>query len=169
MFYAMLVLRLVHIFSAIVWGGGALLMSLFIGRGIEATAEAGQQVARQLLNKQRLHIYMSVAAGMTILAGAALYWIDSDGFSLAWMRSGPGMGFGIGAIFGLISFVTGAVFGNGNASLAKIGAQINGKPTAEQFAQIQAIQKRIKMVSPIHLVTMILAMILMASARYFLF
>jgi uncharacterized membrane protein len=169
MFFTMLVLRLVHIFAAIVWGGGALLMSLFIGRGIQATGEAGQQVARQLLNKQRLHIFMSVAAITTVLAGVALYWIDSDGFSPAWMRSGPGMGFGVGAIFGLISFVTGAIFGNGNASLARIGAQANGKPTAEQLAQIQAIQKRIKMVSPIHLVTMILAMILMASARYFLF
>jgi hypothetical protein len=169
MFFTMLVLRLVHIFAGIVWGGGALLMSLFIGRGIQATGEAGQQVARQLLNKQRLHIFMSVAAVTTVLAGVVLYWIASDGFSLTWIRSGPGIGFGIGGIFGLISFVTGAIFGNSNASLARISAQVNGKPTVEQLTQIQVAQKRMQTVAPIHLVTMILAIIFMASARYFLF
>jgi len=169
MVLVMLVLRLVHIFAAIVWGGGAILMAFFIGRGIDATAEAGQQFARYLINTLRIHIFMTVSAVMTLVAGTLLYWIDSQGFTSAWVRSGPGIGFGIGAVFGLVSFVTGAIFGNGMANLGRIGAQISGKPTPEQFAQIQAFQKRNKTVSPIHVVTMILAMIFMASARYFFF
>ena len=163
------VLRLFHIGAAIVWGGGALLMALFIGPGVQATAEAGQQFARHLTNTMRIHIFMTVAALSTILAGALLYWIDSHGFSSGWIRSGPGIGFGIGAGFGLIAFVFGAIFGNGNAALGRIGAQIQGKPTPEQLTQIQAIQKRMQIVSPIHVTGMILAMLFMATARYFVF
>jgi len=164
-----IVLRLVHIFAAIIWGGGALIMEFFIGRSIAATGEAGQKFVQHLMNTVRMHKFMTVAAFATVLAGGWLYWIDSNGFSSAWMRSGAGIGFGIGAVFGLIAFVFGAIFGSSNAKLGEVGAQIKGKPTNEQLAQIQAIQKRIKTVSPIHIFSMILAIIFMAIARHFVF
>lgn len=162
-----IVLRVVHIMAAIVWGGGALVMEFFIGRSIAATGEVGQKFAQYLMNTIRMHRFMTAAALATVLAGAALYWIDSDGFSSAWIRSSTGIGFGIGAVFGLIAFVFGAIFGSSNAALAHIGAQIRGKPTGEQLSRIQAIQKRIKTVAPIHVTSMIIAMFFMATARYF--
>lgn len=165
----MIVLRFIHIGGALFWGGGALIMEFFIGPTIAATAEGGQQFARHLNNKIRIHIFMTIAAASTILAGVVLYWIDSQGFSSPWMRSGAGMGFSIGAVFGLIAFVAGAIFGSGNAKLGQLSAQVQGKPTAEQLAQIQAVQKRNKMISPIHVGAMILAMLFMATARYFSF
>jgi uncharacterized membrane protein len=165
----LVVLRLVHIVAGVIWGGGALLMEFFIGRTIQATGEAGQAFAQHLMNKVRLHRFMTAMAVSTVLAGTLLYWIDSDGFSSAWMRSGAGIGFGIGAVFGLIAFVFGAIFGSSNAKLAEIGAQIQGKPTDAQLIQIQALQKRIQTVSPFHVFSMILAMVFMATARYFAF
>ena len=165
----MLVLRFVHIIAAIIWGGGALLMEFFVSRSIAATGEAGQKFAQYLTNTLRIHVFMMTAAISTILAGTLLYWHDSNGFSSAWMRSSAGLGFGIGAVFGLIAFVFGAIFGKSNAELGQIGAQIKGKPTAEQLTKIQTVQKRIKTVSPIHIINMILAMIFMATARYFAF
>ena len=165
----LLVLRFVHIIAAIIWGGGALLMEFLISRSIAGTGEAGQKFAQHLTNTMRIHVFMMTAAISTVLAGTLLYWHDSNGFSSAWMRSGAGMGFGIGAVFGLIAFVFGAIFGKSNAELGQIGAQIKGKPTEEQLAKIQAIQKRVKKLSPIHVASMILAMTLMATARYFVF
>ena len=165
----MLILRFVHIFAAIIWGGGALIMEFFIGRTITATGETGQKFAQHLMNTLRMHKFMTVMALSTVLAGFVLYWRDSNGFSSAWMTSSTGIGFGIGAGFGLIAFVFGAIFGSSNAKLGQVGAQIQGKPTDEQLAQIQALQKRIKTVSPIHVYSMILAMIFMATARYFVF
>lgn len=162
-------LRIVHIMAAILWGGGALVMEFFIGRTILATGEIGQKFAQHLMNTVRMHKFMTVAAVSTVLAGAWLYWIDSNGFSSAWIRSSTGIGFGIGAGFGLIAFVFGAIFGSSNATLAQIGAQIQGKPTNEQLTKIQAVQKRIKLVAPIHVVSMILAMFFMATARYLVF
>ena len=163
------ILRLIHIVAAIIWGGGALIMEFFIGRTILATGESGQKFVQHLMNKIRMHRFMTMAAVATVLAGSILYWLDSDGFSSAWVRSSTGIGFGIGAGFGLIAFVFGAIFGSSNAKLAEIGAQIQGKPTNEQLSQIQALQKRIRTVSPIHTFSMILAMIFMATARYLVF
>jgi uncharacterized membrane protein len=163
------VLRLFHIVAAVIWGGGALIMEFFIGRTIMATGEAGQRFAQHLMNKVKLHRFMTAAAFSTVAAGSILYWLDSNGFSSAWIRSSSGLGFGIGAIFGLVAFVFGANFGASNAKLAEIGAQIQGKPTEAQLTQIQAIQKRIKTVSPIHIFSIILAMIFMATARYLIF
>jgi len=165
----LLVLRLVHIFAGIIWGGGALIMEFFIGRSVAATGETGQAFAQHLMTKLRMHNFMTTMAILTILGGALLYWHDSNGFTSAWMKSSTGIGFTIGAIFGLIAFVFGAIFGRGNARLAQVGAQIQGKPTDEQLSQIQAIQKQIKTVAPIHVYSMILAMTFMATARYFLF
>jgi len=165
----LLILRLVHIIAGIIWGGGALIMEFFIGRTIAETGETGQKFVQHLMNKVRFHTFMTVMAFSTILAGALLYWHDSAGFSSAWMNSSAGIGFGIGAVFGLIAFVFGAIFGASNAKLGEVGSQIQGKPTAEQLAQIQAVQKRIKAVSPIHVYSMILAIIFMAIARYFVF
>ena len=165
----LLVLRLVHIIAGIIWGGGALIMEFFIGRSIAATGESGREFAQYLMARLRMHNFMTVMAVSTVLAGTLLYWHDSNGFTSAWISSSTGIGFGIGAVFGLIAFVFGAIFGSSNAKLAQVSAQIHGKPTDEQFAQIQAIQKRIKTVSPVHVYSMILAMIFMATARYFVF
>jgi uncharacterized membrane protein len=161
-----LVLRIIHIFAAMFWGGGALIMEFFIGPSVAATGEGGQQVARHLTNKIRIHIFMMIAAISTVLAGALLYWLDSDGFSSAWMRSATGIGFAIGGMFGFVAFIFGAIFGNSNAQLGQISAQINGKPTEEQRTRMQLLQKRIQRVSPIHVTSTILAMLFMATARY---
>jgi uncharacterized membrane protein len=165
----LLVLRLVHVVAAIVWGGGALIMEFFIGRSIAGTGESGQKFAQHLMNTVKMHKFMIAAAASTVVAGGLLYWHDSNGLSSAWMHSNAGIGFGIGSFFGLIAFIFGAIFGASNAKLAQVGAQIQGKPSDEQMIQIQAIQKRIKTVSPIHVYSMLIAMIFMATARYFVF
>jgi uncharacterized membrane protein len=165
----MIVLRVIHIGAGILWGGGALVMEFFIGRTIKDTGDVGQKFVQHLMNKVRMHNFMTAAAVSAVLSGVILYWIDSNGFSSAWMRSGAGIGFGIGAAFGLIAFVSGAIFGGSNARLAELGAHIQGKPTNEQLSQIQSIQKRISTVSPIHVISMILTMVFMATARYMVF
>jgi hypothetical protein len=82
------------------------------------------------------------------------------------MRSPTGIGFAIGGMFGFVALIFGAIFGNSNAQLGQLSAQIKGKPTEEQRTRIQLLQKRIKRVSPIHVTSTILAMLFMATARY---
>ena len=101
-----ILLRLIHIISGVFWVGGGLVFFFFIGPTLGATAEAGQKFVQHLMTQTRFTAVVTVSAILTVLAGATLYWIDSDGLSSAWMHSGAGLGFGIGAFFALIDPVT---------------------------------------------------------------
>ncbi len=164
-----LILRLIHIFGGVFWVGASLMMSYFVAPTAGATAENGQKFIQHLIGRTRFSTMMAAAGGSAVLAGILLYLIDSGGFASAWMKSGAGIGFGIGGVFGLIGFVFGIMIGQNNTALGKLGAQIQGQPTPEQLAQIAAIRKNLGMVTPIHTWSLILATLFMASARYFFF
>jgi uncharacterized membrane protein len=165
----MLVLRIVHIGAGFFWGGGSLIMHFFFGPTVKATNQTGQQFAGHLMLRTRFVNVMTTMAVLTVLAGTGLYWIDSHGFTSAWMRSNTGIGFAIGGVFGLVGFVFGAMFGQLNKKMAMLGSEIKGQPTPDQLAKIQGIQKRIATVTPIHVTSIILAILLMSASRYFLF
>ena len=167
--YLVIALRIIHIVAGIIWVGGTLIMTFFIGPTIGATAEAGQKFVGHLMNNLKFSNRMSAAAGLTILAGFILYWIDSNGFTSAWMSSGAGRGFGIGAGFALIGFVFGLLIGRTTNAMAQLGAQFRGKPSAEQMSQMQSIRKQQATYSNISAAALILAVIFMAIARYLVF
>ncbi len=169
MTYFIWFLRIVHILAGIFWVGGTLIMAFFVGPTVGATGEAGQKFVGHLVNNLKFSSRMSAAAGSTILAGFILYWIDSNGFTSAWMSSGAGRGFGIGAAFALIGFVFGLLVGRTTKAMAQLGAQIQGKPSSEQMAQLDKLRKQQVMYSNITAVLLILAVIFMAIARYLVF
>jgi uncharacterized membrane protein len=170
MTYLIWLLRIIHIGAGMIWVGGTLMMAFFIGPTIQATAEAGQKFAAHLIGAMKFSQRMSAAAGLTILAGFLLYGIDSQWFSsTAWMRSGAGTGFGIGALFGLIGFISGNVVGGTLRQLGRLGAQAQGQPSPEQVRQMQALQKRQATATQITAYSLILSVIFMAIARYFVF
>ena len=169
MTYFIWLLRIVHILAGIFWVGGTLMMTFFIGPTIGATGESGQKFVAHLMNNLKFSNRIAAAAGLTILAGFILYWIDSDGFTSAWMSSGAGRGFGIGAVFALLGMVTGTLVGRTAGAMAQLGAQNQGKPSSEQITQLQALQKRQVMYSNITVVLLILSVIFMAIARYLVF
>ena len=169
MTYFIWLLRILHIGAGIFWVGGSLLTMYFVGPTVGATGDAGKQVMGHLVNNMKLSVRLSAAAGMTVLAGAILYWIDSQGFTSSWTRSGAGIGFTIGAIFGLIGFVFGIMVGRLNKALAQLGAQIQGKPTPEQMTQLQTIQRQLATYIKITGPSLVLAVIFMSIARYFHF
>lgn len=169
MSYLVLFLRLVHILGGIFWVGSALLLNFFIGPSLRATGDAGRQFAGHFLGRTRFTMVMNVSVIATLVAGFWLYGIDSQWFTSAWMNSSVGTGFGIGAAFALVGTVTGFMNGANNRKLARLGAQIQGKPTAEQAAQLGAIQKQQGWVVPVNTWSLLLAALLMAVARYLVF
>ena len=164
--YFLLLLRIIHIVAGIIWVGGTLIMTFFIGPTIGATGDAGQRFVGHLMNNLKFSNRMASAAGLTILAGAILYWRDSQGFTSAWMSSGAGRGFGIGAAFALIGFAFGLMIGRTTKAMAQLGAQFQGKPTNDQVNQMQAIRNQQAMYSNISVVALLLAVIFMAISRY---
>jgi len=122
-----------------------------------------------LLTKTRIQMTMNIAVYSTVIAGLWLYGIDSQWLTSAWMSSSSGIGFTIGALFGLVGFVTGLMNGQNNQKMAKLGAQIQGKPTPEQAAQLGTIAKQQGWVVPVSSYSLLLAAIFMAIARYLVF
>ena len=169
MYIVILILRLIHILGGVFWVGGALAMNFFVGRTIGATGDAGKQFAGHLMGKTRFSQMMSFSGMATLVAGFILYGIDSNWFTSAWQSSGPGIGFGIGALFALVGMVTGHMNGNNNRAMGRIGAQIQGRPTADQAAKLGAIQKQQAWVVPVNTYSLLLAVFLMAIARYLRF
>ena len=160
-----LILRVAHIVAGILWAGGALALTLFVAPTMSATGDAGKQFAGHLITKTRFSAYMMVTGLTTVLAGSILYGIDSNWFQSAWMMSGVGIGFGIGAAAGITAFIFGIMLGNANKALAALGAQIQGKPTAEQMTALQALLKQQSMTSQGNMVFMFISILMMASAR----
>ena len=163
-----IVLRLIHIIGGVFWVGTALLFYFFITPSIRASAETGQKFVGYLM-KTHLGEVHGLSAILTVLAGAGLYWIDSGGFTSGWMTSGPGLGFGIGGIFGFLGVISGILNALPLRTFAETAAQIQGSPTPEQMKKIQAAQKKIGVMGRIDIVILMLALIFMATARYWRF
>jgi len=161
------VLRFLHIIAGIIWAGGGLLMNLVIGPAIGATGDAGRQFAGHLMSKTPFTKVMMVSAVLTVLAGGALYGVDSNWFSSGWMMTGTGIGFGIGAFAGIVALVFGFMVGNTNGALAALGSQIQGKPTDAQMTLMAALRKKQVFVTAANTIFIIIAITLMASARFF--
>jgi uncharacterized membrane protein len=159
------VLRFLHIVAGIVWAGGGILMNLVIGPTIGATGDAGRQFAGHLMAKTAFSKIMMFSGLTTVLAGTYLYGVNSSWFSSGWMMSGQGIGFGVGAVSGIVALVFGYMIGNVNGALAALGAQIQGKPTDEQMAQMGALRKRQVFVTTANTITIVISVVMMASAR----
>ena len=164
-----IVLRIVHVVSGVFWVGSSLFTALYLGPAVSATAEAGQRVLAQLITKARLSTAISASAGLTVLAGGWLYWIDSQGLTSGWTHSGPGTGFGIGALFAVVGLIFGGLVGRDMATLGRTAAEISGKPTPEQLGKIGAARKQLAYAGPTSTITLLIALICMATARYWVF
>jgi uncharacterized membrane protein len=167
--YLTLVLRLIHITGGIFWVGAGLMMNFFVAPSVRATSDAGKQVVGYLMARTRFSMIMMVSAYATVIAGFLLYGLDSSWFTSGWLSSSPGIGFGLGAVSALVALVTGLMNGGNNRKLAQLGAQIQGKPTSEQAAALGAIQKQQAWVVPVNSYSLLIAALLMATARYLVF
>ena len=112
---------------------------------------------------------MNISVYSSVIAGFWLYGRDSLWFTSPWMSSGAGIGFTIGALFGLVGLITGVMNGANIQKLAKLGAQVQGKPSPEQAAQLGAISKQQAWVVPVNSYTLLAAAIFMAVSRYLVF
>ena len=59
---------------------------------------------QQLIGRQRYPLYMNTVALVTILSGVYLIVVASGGLLPSWFRTGPGLGFTLGAVVGIAVF-----------------------------------------------------------------
>lgn len=163
------VLRLIHILAGVFWVGAAMISAFFLSPALAATGEAGQKMMGHMITKGRMSVRITVAAILTVLAGGALYWIDSGGLTSSWTSSATGLGFAIGGLFALVGLGIGMMVGTGAHRIGEIAAAAQGKPSPDQIAQMQAAQKQMAMASKVSTAALIIALACMATARYWVF
>jgi hypothetical protein len=165
-----LILRVIHIVAGVFWVGSILFLARFLMPSVMALGPAGGPVMDQLNRVRKVPQALMGAGIVTVLAGIALYWKDSLGFSGPWMASPTGRVFGAGGGIALIGLIIGFSVNRPTAQrLAALAAAIQasgGPPTAEQMATVQALQARLATATSIVAVLLTLTTVAMAVARY---
>jgi uncharacterized membrane protein len=166
----MAVLRIIHIVAGVFWVGSAVFIAGILLPTLQAVGPAGGPVMEHLVQVRRLPVRLMIAMALVILSGIALYWKDSDGFRSAWMRSSPGTIFAIGALLGIASGVVGmttsAPTGRRLTALTSAIKARGTPPTADELAEMQRLQARLRGAGQVVAVLLLLATIAMAIARY---
>src|SRR5437867_7182367 len=166
----LLILRLIHILTAIMWVGSSIFTTFFLAPALASTpAVLGQVMAG--LQKRRIATVMPIVATLTILSGLRLLWIDSAGFSGSYFDTGSGRTFAYGGLAALIAYVI--AFGIARpigARGAKIGAALSGSPEPSErerlLAELDRLRRRGAILTQSAVGLGILAAAGMAIARY---
>lgn len=165
-----IVLRIVHILGGVFWVGAAIVFFYFLEPTAHALGPQGQPFIKHVVDKRRLPIYIVAANLLTVLSGVLLYWRDSGGFRLDWITSPPGIGFTIGGIAAIVATVVGVGFIR--PTVEKFGAlgdrlaTAGRPPTDEEMGEVHALQGALRRFGGIDLAFLTVAVLTMATARY---
>jgi len=169
----LIILRLVHVIASVCWAGGGFIFFLFIEPTAKALAPSGMQFVEYMVTKRRFSVFMVITSTLTLLSGALLLWQYASGRWLGYMSTGPGLGFTIGSVVGMIVYFIGMLGVNPRAvKLAKIGQEIQaagGPPTPEQGAEMHKLDRQLSTLSLVDFVLVALSLVLMGTARYWMF
>ena len=163
-------LRIVHVGSAMTWFGGAIIGSFFLSPTADALGRAGQPFMEHLMKRRRMGVFFPIVGLLTVLSGAALYWRDSGGLQAAWIASPVGLGFTIGGLAAIASFVLGFILvGPSVAAQVAVETELtagDGVPTQAQQERLAWADRRMRLARQVDLPLLLLAALTMAVARY---
>jgi hypothetical protein len=168
--WLLIILRVLHVGSAMVWFGGAIVGSFFLGPTAEALGRSGQPFMDHLMNQRRMGIFFPIVAAVTVLSGAALYWRNSAGLQSDWISTPPGLAFTIGGLAAIVAFIGGFVLiGPSVAEQTAVQNELaagDGVPTEAQRKRLERANRRMQLSNRIDLPLLLLAGLAMAVARY---
>jgi uncharacterized membrane protein len=166
----MVVLRILHILAGVFWVGAGFVTILFLQPTARELGPAAAPFMAHLAGKKRLIDWVLRAAGLTVLAGALMYWRVTGGLDPDLIVSAYGLSLTIGAACAIAAFTLGlSVVRPTILSSLAIGREVaagGGPPTPEQQAQLQALSKRGKDVGMVIVPLLVVAVVGMAAARY---
>lgn len=165
----LIIARLIHIVSGVFWAGTLIFMARFL---FPAIAEAGPDGGRvvQGMAKRGFMQAIPASAMLTILSGIYLFWRASAGFDPAYMGSGPGITYSIGALSAIIALIIGGTVVRGSMmnTMAKSQAATATEGTERERLLGEAQASRARAGSAGNLVAVLLGLtvICMAVGRY---
>jgi uncharacterized membrane protein len=165
-----MILRLVHIVSAIFWAGSVMYLAMFIVPAVKALGPDGGKFMQQLSRTNSMPKVMTLAGFLTVLAGILLMERLSNGFTGSWFGTPHGMILSIGATFAIIAFLMGIFVNKPTveriASIGKAASDKGGPPSPEQMQELQKLRTRLFSAINITAWLVLCAAISMALSRY---
>ena len=168
----MIVLRLFHVVGGALWFGSAFLFAGFVGPAAAETVPSSGVVMSNVIKKRRVATVLAGLAITTVIAGWALWVKNALGYPsiVDWVTSSYGLVLTIGGIAATAAAYFGITgIGNNVEKLVEIGDEVaasGGPPTPEQGARMAHLGAEIEKHSKIDLVLLFIAVIAMATARY---
>jgi hypothetical protein len=164
----MVVLRIIHIFSAVIWVGTTYSMVLFIGPTAQAVGADAAKFMQHFTQKSGLTRRMSIVGGLTVLSGLLMYGKLFRG--LANLSTGNGLALTFGGFFGILALGVGIRMSKTIDAMRKVGVEMAGKPpTPEQGARLGQLQATLGKLGALNAGLMSLALLGMTLSEYFAF
>jgi hypothetical protein len=160
-----LLLVFLHVAFGVLWAGGAMVVGLFI---VPAVVDAGPAAGPVMAGvaKRRLPAVLSLAGVITVLTGLRIYWVR---FSTEWLQTPEGVAITLGGVLGVAALAVGLTVARPTAgrigALATGIAQAGAPPTPDQRAEMQALQRRLRLAGVFTSWCLAGAVVLMASHR----
>jgi hypothetical protein len=171
--YVILFLRVLHIVAGVLWTGAAIVYVTHVKPAVQLIGPAGPMFMQAYVERRKYPLFMQVTSILCVTAGLVMYWFASGGLSMSWITSGPGLGFTIGSVAGLLSFFLGALFiGPRAGRMSKLGQAISaagGPPSAAQADEMHRLEGEITRLENVEFVLLVIALLTMATARYWHF
>ena len=163
-------LRLLHIVLGVYWVGAILFFVTFLQPSVRDAGPDGMKVVQQIVRRGYLNI-LPVIAGLTMLAGLVLYWLDARAMDGAWMSSGTGRGFTVGAVAAITAFLVGFfVMRRSTVRAMALGQTLpqvaEGPERQARMAEIDRLRRRAMIRSHWVAGLLLIAVAAMAVARY---
>lgn len=165
--YLIVLLRVIHIFSAVLWVGGGLFFISVIAPTVRDAGPDGGKFMLWVARQGRLARTFAAASGTTFLSGLILYPLLTYHDRLGTIS---GIVLTIGAVFGLLGFLHGIfITGRMSGQMTAIAQEIAGKqgpPAPEKLQAMQALGAK-QGEAAVHSVIMTsLALLFMAASQY---
>jgi len=161
--------RLIHVVGGIFWVGAFIFVNFFLAPSLVEAGPDGAKVMSGVMKRRYMPIMMTVAM-LTILSGVWLYWKASMGFSVVYMKSGPGHAYAIGGLLSVLAFVIGVSVTRPSMTKAMDLAQRASAPGVPDrdslLVEAQRLRSRGTIAGKVVTVLILLAAVLMAIGRY---
>lgn len=168
--FGLILLRIIHIGSAILWVGAGATMLFIVTPTVRRLGKLGGTFMGALLLYSPFSTLFSIVSVLTTLSGVALFIIVSGTLNPLWFSNPSAIVLSIGSVFGLLAF------GHGSAALSKYTSEgkqlaqsmqnLQGSPPEELQAKLDRNIEKINLHSKISFSLMVVAVVLMASHRY---
>ena len=166
----MVLLRLIHIISGVFWVGTVFVLAWFLMPTQRATGMAGLTFVEELMLHKKLRVYLILTMIFTILSGLSMYaraiMITHGEWASSTMARVLGFGALCGIVAGGIGASSGKRMGMKMVALAEAIRGSGGSPSAEQQAELDALQNKAAAEMKLVAALLVIAVAAMASARY---